>query len=99
MESSGPSSRHKKPCSFTLSYGPLDTIEQHKIIRELPSSMPRIWDIWIPIEIEVEPYCIHFYKLELDHKIWVRDQIIRTMFLGKDAHILCWRLSKGLNGN
>jgi hypothetical protein len=42
MESSGPSSRHKKPCSFTLSYGPLDTIEQHKIIRELPSSMPRL---------------------------------------------------------
>jgi hypothetical protein len=45
MESNGPSSKHKRPNSFSLSHGPLEIIEQHRIIKELPSSVPRLRDI------------------------------------------------------
>jgi hypothetical protein len=98
MEGGGPSSRHKKPCSFTPSCGLLETIEQHILIKKLSSLVPRLGDIWIRIKIEIETYCIQFYKLELDHKVQVGDRIIRIMFSSKDTHILCWRLSKCLNG-
>lgn len=69
MEGGGPSSKHKKPSSFTPSHGLLDTIEQQRLIKELSSSMPRLGDIWIPTRIEVKTYCIQLYKLELDHKV------------------------------
>jgi hypothetical protein len=69
MEGGGPSSKHKKPSSFTPSHGLLDTIEQQRLIKELSSSMLRLGDIWIPTRIEVETYCIQLYKLELDHKV------------------------------
>jgi hypothetical protein len=50
------------------------------------------------MEVEVKSCCIQFYKLELDHKIWIRNRIIRIIFLSKDAHMLCWVCSKGLYG-
>ncbi len=50
------------------------------------------------MEVEVKSCCIQFYKLELDHKIWIRNQIIRIVFLSKDTHMLCWVFSKGFHG-
>jgi hypothetical protein len=88
MEGSGPSFKQKKPSSFTLFHGPLEIIKQQRII-ELPSLVLRLRNIWIPLEVEVKSCCIQFHKLELDHKIQVGNMIIRTIFSGKFAHILC----------
>jgi hypothetical protein len=89
MEGSGPSFRKKKPSSFTSFHGPLEIIKQQRIIKELPSLVPRLGDIWIPLEVKVESFCIQFYNHELDHKIQVGDMIIRIVFSSKYTHILC----------
>jgi hypothetical protein len=58
MEGNGILYKPNKLGSFTLSHGPLESIEQQQIVRELNPSMPRLGDIWVPIEVEIKSCCV-----------------------------------------
>jgi hypothetical protein len=58
MEGSGPLYKPNKLGFSTLFHGLLKGIEQQLIIRELNSSMPRLRDIWVPVEVEIESCCV-----------------------------------------
>jgi hypothetical protein len=49
----------------------LEIIEQQRIIRELFGFVPRLRDIYILVEVELESCFIQFYKHELHQKLHV----------------------------
>jgi hypothetical protein len=98
MEDNGQSFKSKKLGSSTPSCGPLEITKQQRIAKELSISIPRLGNIWIFIEIELESYFIQFYRPKLDQKLHVGDRLIRIMFSGKSAHLLCLMFSRCLYG-
>jgi hypothetical protein len=51
MEDNGPLFKLKNPSFSSPCHGPSEKIEQQRIIRKLHTSMPRLGDIWILIEV------------------------------------------------
>ncbi len=60
--------------------------------------MPRVGDIWIPIDIGVRNYCSQFYKPELDNRIKKGDCIWKISSSSKDFHMFCWLYCTDLYG-
>jgi hypothetical protein len=89
MDSSGLLFKPKNVGSSLPSLSLLEKIEQQRIFRELHISTPKLGDIWIPIKIEAKAYCVQLYKPKLDHKIRIRNRLIKIVFVGKESHLLC----------
>jgi len=49
------------------------------VVREKSTSISRLGDIWIPIELDARDCFTQFDKLELDNRINIRNRILRTM--------------------
>jgi hypothetical protein len=52
------------------------------VVREKSTSILRLGDIWILIELDVKACFALFYKLELDNRINIRDRILRIVSFG-----------------
>jgi hypothetical protein len=49
------------------------------VVKEKSTSISRLGDIWIPIELDVRACFAQFDKLKLDNRINSRNRILRIM--------------------
>ncbi len=49
------------------------------MVREKSTSIFRLGDIWIPIELDIKACFTQFYKLKLDNRTNIRDRIFRIV--------------------
>lgn len=98
MDNNGPLFKPKNVGSYLSSPSLLEKIEQQRIFREFHISTPKLKDIQIPIEIEATTCCVQFYNLKLNHKIKIKEILIKIVCLGKESHLLCQIFSKYLYG-
>jgi len=49
------------------------------MVREKSTSILRLGDIWISVDLNVRACCTQLYKLELDNRINIRDKILRIV--------------------
>jgi hypothetical protein len=59
--------------------GCLMKIEEQRMVREKSTSILRLGDIWISVDLNVRACCTQLYKLELDNRINIRDKILRIV--------------------
>jgi hypothetical protein len=52
--------------------------------------MPRVGDVWIPVDIGIRNWCSQFYIPKSNSKIKEGDCILRIYSFSKDFHLLCW---------
>jgi hypothetical protein len=72
---------HPNPTNQVLLHYPMAlwTTLNNKIIRKLNSSIPKLGDIWVIVEMELESCCAQFYKPKIDNKIRIRHRLIRIV--------------------
>ncbi len=85
MGDNGPYYRVQKLGFASQASGPLKHLEVQQVIREKNITLPRVGDIWIPIDIGVRNCCSQFYKPKLEG-----DRILIIYNFGKDSHVICW---------
>jgi hypothetical protein len=99
MDNNGPSYKPQKLGSSSQALGPLKQVEVQRVIREKIIVVPRVGDIWIPVDTNIKNYCSQFYKPELDNWIEEANHIFKITCYGKDFHMLCWFYYTNLHGH
>jgi hypothetical protein len=52
--------------------------------------VPKLGDVWVPIDISVKHCCAQFYRPELDSRIKEGECILRIAYTRGEFHLLCW---------
>jgi hypothetical protein len=52
--------------------------------------VPKVGNIWIPIDTNIRNCCSQFYKPKFNDRIKRGDCILRIYSCGKDYHMICW---------
>jgi hypothetical protein len=99
MGNNGPTYRFQKPSSSSQAFSPLKCFEIQCIIREKITTMLKVRDIWIPIDIAIRNCCSQFYKLKLNNRIKDGDHILKISSFSKDFHMFCWLYCIDLYGH
>jgi len=89
MDGSGALLNLVKPSSTSLALGPLSHLENQKLEREKIKSIPRVGNLWIPLDITIPRCYVQFYMLEIDDRIKIGDRFLRISHIGQAAHIYC----------
>jgi hypothetical protein len=94
----GPSYKPQKLGFSSQALGPLKHLEVQRVIMKKINVVPRVGDIWIPIDTSIKNCCAQFYILELDNRTKARDRILRIAYSGKVFHMFCWLYYTDLYG-
>jgi hypothetical protein len=98
MGDNGPSYKPQKLGSSSQTVGPLKHLEVQQVNKEKITTILKVRDIWIPIDIIIKNCCEKFYKPELDKRIKAGDCILRIAYSGKVSHMFCWLYCTDLYG-
>ncbi len=90
MGNNGPSYKLQKVSHFSQVIGPFKHFEVQQVTKEKITTMPRVRNVWIPIDIGIRNWCSQFYVPESDSNIKEGNCIMRISSFGKDFHMLCW---------
>jgi hypothetical protein len=63
--------------STLLTFGPLSHFENQRLEKEGIKSIPRVGDLWIPLDTTILGCCVQFYMLEIDDRIKIGNHILR----------------------
>jgi hypothetical protein len=81
-----------------LTLGPLNHLENQSLEREKIKSIPRVGDLWIPLDITILECCAQFYMLEIDDRIKTRGCILRISHIRQVMHLLSWMYVRDFYG-
>jgi hypothetical protein len=76
-------------------------IIRNKILCKLyenPNNIPRLGDIWLPVDPPLLGGCVKFLKLEHSSEVKEGDKVIKVEFSRFTSHVLSWRLYKSEEG-
>jgi hypothetical protein len=81
-----------------LALGPLNQLENQKLEKENINYIPRISDLWIPLDFTIPRCCAQFYRPKINDRVKVGDFILKISHIGQATHLLCWIYFKEFYG-
>ncbi len=73
-------------------------LEVEHVSKERITLVPRLGNVWVPVDSNVKHYCTQFYRPELDSRIKEGDCILKIACTRGEFHMLCWVFSTYLYG-
>jgi len=98
MGDNNPSYKPQKLGFSSQALSPLKHLEVQQVIKEKNIIVPRVGNIWIPINTSIKNCYAKFYKPKLDRRIKARDHILKIAYSCKVFHMFCWLCCTNLYG-